>query len=155
MALKASTGLRNKLLTSLAFKEIFGNGDATHKAEIRIYSGAAPATADAAATGTLLCSVKAGSNGVTFADAANGIILKTPGESWAGTISNSGALSAGYYRLVEGSVDDGSDSTSLARVQGNVGTTATADTQLTVANVVLPDGEQQVIDIYQIEFPSA
>lgn len=51
MALKASTGLRNYML---------GNKDmrtALKDAVLHIYSGAAPATADDAATGTLLCTL--------------------------------------------------------------------------------------------------
>ena len=51
MALKASTGLRNLML---------GQNDmrtALKDAVLNIYSGSAPATADAAATGTLLCTI--------------------------------------------------------------------------------------------------
>ena len=49
MALKASTGLRNKLMDTGSLKSILAGG------LIKVYGGAVPADADAAATGTLLC----------------------------------------------------------------------------------------------------
>lgn len=48
MTVRQSTGLRNALCGNDGFSKIFING------EIRIYSGTQPASADAAATGTLL-----------------------------------------------------------------------------------------------------
>lgn len=53
MALKVSTGLRNIMLGSNSMREIFNEGCS----KLLLYSGAAPANADAAVTGTLLCSI--------------------------------------------------------------------------------------------------
>ena len=51
MALELSTKLRNDLLNGRAFREVFADG------QIKIYSGSAPTSADAAATGTLLVTI--------------------------------------------------------------------------------------------------
>jgi hypothetical protein len=51
MAIELSTKLRNDLLNGRAFREIFADG------QIKIYSGSAPTSADAAATGTLLVTI--------------------------------------------------------------------------------------------------
>ena len=51
MALRYSTGFRNHLAAGGSFKSAFQGG------RIEIYTGTQPATADAAVTGTLLCTV--------------------------------------------------------------------------------------------------
>ena len=53
MALYVSTGARQSLLKGDSLRDMFNRGSA----ELKIYSGAAPATADAAATGTLLVTI--------------------------------------------------------------------------------------------------
>jgi len=147
--IKASTGLRNQMLDTASFQDIFTAAAGT---EIRIFSGAAPATADAAETGTKLCTIKEGSNGLAFGAAADGAINKAAG-TWSGVISNAGALNAGYFRLVLGA-DDGQASTSAPRVQGEVGT-LTSPKDLNLASLALENGATQPVDIFTISFPTA
>ncbi len=52
-----STGARNQMLHTLPLRDIFNRGCA----KINVYAGAAPATADAAVAGTLLCTITNGS----------------------------------------------------------------------------------------------
>lgn len=59
MTLRLSTGTRNALDSTLGFAGAF------NKCSIRIYSGSQPATADAAATGTLLGTVTLNSGALT------------------------------------------------------------------------------------------
>jgi len=145
MALKASTGCRNKLLDTNPFKTIFNLGF------IEIYSGAEPASADAAATGTKLAKIGNGgsSTGVTFeAAAANGSIAKKSSETWEGPVLANGT--AGYYRLVAAG-DDGTLSTTQARLQGSVGTSG-AD--LNLSNLTLSQNGTQGIDYYTVTLPT-
>lgn len=51
MTLRLSSGLRNHLLNGGSMKQAFSGG------KLKIYSGSQPATADAAPTGTLLCTI--------------------------------------------------------------------------------------------------
>ena len=68
MALKFSTGLRNYLLSTGSLRKAFEDG------VIKIYTGSAPATADLAPTGTLLCSVTIGSGTVSTDETNEGKI---------------------------------------------------------------------------------
>jgi hypothetical protein len=94
---------------------------------IRFFSGTAPATADAAITGTLLVQFTLSSgafvagafdNGLSFGDPSAGVIAKTSGEVWSGVAVASG--SATHYRLVANATDANGLSTSLPRVQGTI-----------------------------------
>lgn len=119
MAERMSTGLCNKLLDTNPLKTIFNLGF------IKIYDGTPPASADAAATGTLLCTVSNNSTGtgITFETAASGgVIAKKSSETWSGVNAASGTAS--YYRLVAAG-DTGALSTTEARVQGTIGTGGT------------------------------
>lgn len=77
MAVRLSTALVNKLMDTGSFKDIFANG------VIDIWSGTQPATADAAATGTLLCTVSKSSGAWTQETKAQATI------TYSGTISGS------------------------------------------------------------------
>ena len=59
MALKYSTAARNAMAGILSYKDMFQNG------RIEIYTGAQPATADAAVTGTLLCTITSSAGALT------------------------------------------------------------------------------------------
>ena len=127
--LKLSTGLRNKLMDTGSLKATMALGF------LKIYSGAAPADADAAATGVLLCtiSVSAGGTGLSFdASAVSGIISKPTGVVWSGT--NAATGSASYYRHVAVG-DDATLSTTQARIQGNIATVG-ADLNLSSTSLV-------------------
>jgi hypothetical protein len=140
MAIKASTGLAAKLMVTGSAKATFDGG------LIKVYSGAAPSTADAAVTGDLLWIISVDGLGTvltfdaTAVITANNAAMKKPDAAvWGGAILMNGI--AGYWRLVA-TGDTGVLSTTQARIQGTCGSTAGADlymsnTTLTVdANVL-------------------
>lgn len=141
-----STGLRNKLMDTGSLKSILAGG------LIKIYSGTPPTTADAAATGTLLCTISNNSTGtgINFdTTAAGGVISKAAGETWSGVNAASGT--ATYFRHVAAG-DDGSASTTQARIQGYISTVA-AD--LNLSSTALVSAATQTIDYYSVTIPSA
>ena len=73
MTMRLSTGMCNWLAQHGSVKQAFENG------EIKIYTGSQPATADAAATGTLLCTVTTGSGARTAEVLATGTVTLTGG----------------------------------------------------------------------------
>lgn len=75
MTIKYSTGLRNFLAARGSYKDAFQNG------KLEIYTGAQPANADAAATGTLLCTITDNSGARTAEVLASGTVTLTGGAS--------------------------------------------------------------------------
>ena len=150
MALKLSTGMRNKLLDTNSLRSILNLGF------LKIYSTSAgiPTAADDALVGgthTLLVtiSVSSGGTGLTFAaTAASGAISKNGGETWSGTIAQTGT--AAFYRFVA-STDTGAASTSEPRVQGEVGT---AGKELNLVSVSLTATNTLTIDNFSIGIPT-
>lgn len=143
--MKLSTGLRNKLMDTGSLKSIFAAGF------IKIYSGAAPADADQAITGTLLCTISIGSGGtgINFAVAAvAGVLQKLASETWSGV--NAATGTAGYFRHVAAG-DDGTLSTTQARIQGTVGT---GGADLNINSVNLVAAATQPIDFYSVALPT-
>lgn len=146
MAIKPSTGLRNSILVTGSLKAALANGF------IKIYSGTPPADADAAVTGTMLCTIGDGDSvtGLNLgATATAGVVEKDAGESWQGTCAATGT--ATYYRHV-GASDTGALSTTEPRIQGTVGTVGT---DLELSSVALVSAAVQTIDFYSIAFPAA
>lgn len=146
MALKLSTGLRNKLMDTGSLKSTFALGF------LKIYSGVAPLDVDAAVTGVLLCtiSVSGGATGLSFdVSAVAGIISKPAGVVWSGT--NVATGSASYYRHTAVG-DDGTLSTTQARIQGNI---ATVGADLNLSSTSLVSGASQALDYYSVTIPSA
>jgi hypothetical protein len=144
MAYKTSTGLRNAMLGTSSLSAALAGGF------IKIYSGTEPVSADAVASGDLLCTISLNSTatGFTMGTAANGTIAKVPGDVLSGEILVSGT--AGYYRHV-GSADDGSLSTVQPRIQGRVSTTGA---EMNLSNITLLSGETQTVDYYTISLPT-
>ena len=144
MAIKASTGLRDMLLSTGSL------ADALDLGFINIYSGAAPATADDAATGTLLCVISNNSTGtgLTFAAAANGVLPKSDLEVWSGL--NLEAGTASYYRHVAVG-DTAGLSTTEPRLQGTI-SVAGADMNMTSTN--LAANATQTVDFYTVGLPT-
>jgi hypothetical protein len=143
--MKLSTGLRNKMLDTGSLKSIFAAGF------IKIYSGSEPADADAAVTGTLLCtiSINATGTGVNFASSAvAGVLSKSGSEVWKGV--NAATGTAGYFRHVAAG-DDGTLSSTQARIQGSIGVSG-ADVNL--SSTSLTSGADQTIDYYSVALPS-
>lgn len=100
MALRLSTGLRNKLLGTEGFKSIMQNG------VIRIFPGVQPSSADDAEGATQLLEITVSSgtftpgtatNGLNFADPSGGSCAKASGEVWSGAAASTGT--AGWFRF--------------------------------------------------------
>lgn len=145
MAIKVSTGLRNKVLDTGSLKSRLALGF------IDIYSGSPPASANDAVTGfTKLCriSVSSGATGLSMAASAVDGTLAKASETWSGT--NLATGTATFYRFVS-ATDTGVSSTTEERIQGTVGL-AGADLNLTSTS--LTSGATQTIDYYAISLPT-
>lgn len=145
MALKESTGLRNGMLVTGSLRSQLLNGF------LKIYSGTAPASADDAVTGTLLCTISVSSTGTGITldtTASAGTVSKAPAETWSGV--NAATGTAGYFRHV-GSADTGASSTTQPRLQGDV---ATAGAELNFTSVALTSGATQTVDYYNVALPT-
>ena len=146
--LRFSTGLRNGILNSTGIKEAMADGI------LRIYSGAQPASADTAVSGTLLLEVTVdggaftsgvATNGLEFDAPTNGVLAKAVAETWRGNGLAIGV--AGWFRFFANPVDAGGSSTALPRIDGSVGRSA-AD--LNLSNVNIAVGVPNTIDVFQI-----
>lgn len=147
MTLKASQGLRDKLMVTGSLKATMDLGF------VKIYSGAVPVTAsDALGAAVLLCTVSnaSGATGVTFATttASAGVAQKTAAEVWSGVNAVSGTAS--FYRHVA-PADDGTLSTTQARLQGLV---AVSGAELNLSSVALVAAATQTIDFYNVALPT-
>lgn len=141
--MKLSTGTRNGLLSGGSLKSLLDGG------ELRLYSGTVPADADAALGGaTLLCTIKNGGSGITFATAAGGVMQKAGAETWSGV--NAATGTASFYRHVL-SADDGTSSSSAVRLQGTVGV---AGADMNLSSVSLTSGATQTLNFYSIAMPA-
>lgn len=116
--------------------------DAMRNGVLRIYSGSQPATADTATSGTLLLEVTVdggtfshgtAANGLNWATAASGVIEKDGTETWKATGLADGT--AGWFRFFANPSDGGTTSTTLARIDGSVGTSG-ADLTLVSTAIV-------------------
>lgn len=147
MTVKTSTGLRNSMLVTDSFKGIMDG------CVLKLYAGTVPADADAAIGGaTLLCTITddATIDGLLFDTAAvAGVVSKDPAQIWRGVNAASGTIT--FYRLVT-AADDGTASSTQARVQGTVGTLG-AD--LNLSSVALVAAASQTIDFYSMALPTA
>lgn len=146
MTIKTSTGLRNAMLGTGSLKSIMDAGS-----EIRIYSGAVPADADASiAAAVLLLTIKNGSSGITFdTAAAAGVLLKKPSETWGGTVVADGVPT--FYRHVL-TADTGTASTTAPRYQGSCGV-AGADMNFTAGALVT--GAVQTMPFHSVNLPAS
>jgi hypothetical protein len=90
-----------------------------------IYSSPQAATADAAATGTLLATVTNNetATGLTFEESANGVVVKATSETWKGNIDVTGT--AAWARFYQDGDDPTQISTVMARFDCTVGTSGT------------------------------
>ena len=134
-----------------SFKDVFRNGI------IRIYSGSAPATADAVETGTLLLKITKSSgalvagtstNGLNFDAIASGVLSKD-----ANTHSGVGLVdgTAAYYRMY----DNGEitlESTTSKRCQGTVGTSGT---QFILSSTSIVTAATTTLDTHNITQPAS
>lgn len=147
MTVKVSTGLRTYVLDTGSLKAGLA------LAVLRIYSGSAPADADAATTGTLLSeiTVSGGGTGLSLGPSAAAGVITKAAETWSDT-SNNATGTAGYFRFVVLASDTGVLSTTERRIQGSVGTSG-AD--LNLSSVSLTSGNPQTIDFFSVALPTA
>ncbi len=115
---------------------------------ISLYSGAQPANADQAPTGTLLLtvSVNAGGSGTPlhFDAPSLGVINKAAAETWKGLGVAAGT--AGWFRVYM-PADAGTTNTTDARIDGSVAVTG-GDLSLSTTNIVV--GAPTTIDTFQL-----
>ena len=144
MTVRLSTGLRNNLAGSTGFAATFANGI------IEVRTGTQPATADAAATGTLLGTVTlnsgafvAGSptNGLTFAAATGGAVSKSGVWSFNGIAAGT----AGWFRLKGNALDNDALSTTLPRLDGSI---AVSGADMNLSNISIAIGAPTTIDSF-------
>lgn len=133
-----STGYRNNYYTKTVVTPGLFDGGA-----INLYSGAAPGTADAAPTGTLLCAITLPTP--CFAAPSGGVI--TANTITGGTVLATGVI--GYGRVVT-ATDGGGLSTTDPRYQFSVGVSGT-EMIVNTASVVL--GGTQTVTSFTVTAP--
>lgn len=158
MAIRLSTKLRNNMLSSIGFKESFDLG------LIGFFTGTQPASADAAATGTLLFYLysdgASAATGLTWDAPVDGVVSKAAAQTWSGIALTGGVV--GWFRIMQfvtsiaatkaaGIADDTTAKTN-ARVDGSVGTSGT---DITVSNTSVSASAMQVLQSLSITLPSA
>ncbi len=134
-----------------AVKNAYANG------VLAIYGGASqPADANDAETGTLLALITVASgaftpgvatNGLHFDDPSAGVLSKAAAETWSGVgLAAAGTgTTATYFRFYDNSQDTGASPTGL-RFDGAIGTTSTAELQMSVTTIV--EGAPVVINSF-------
>ena len=134
-----------------AVKTAYANG------VLAIYGGASqPADANDAEAGTLLALITLASgaftpgvstNGLNFDAPSSGVLSKAAAETWSGVgLAAAGTgTTATYFRFYDNDMDTGASPTGL-RFDGAIGTTATAELQMSVATVV--EGAPVVINSF-------
>jgi hypothetical protein len=161
MALKFSTGLKNQLFNSIK-GEIAASTYSLKNGVIYIYSGTQPATADAAATGTLLMVVTVGSgafvhgtatNGLDFDAPAAGVMAKAAAEVWSGVgLADAGTgTTAGWFRHCGNPADNQGISTTLPRIDGRI---STSGAEMSLSNLTIVQGASTTVDTYSLSWPS-
>jgi hypothetical protein len=144
MTIRLSTALRTNLAGDTGFAATFADGI------IEIRTGTQPATADAAATGTLLGTVTIASgaftpgsptNGLTFAAASAGTVSKTGTWSFVGIAAGT----AGWFRFKGNALDNDAISTTLPRLDGSI---ATSGADLNLSNIAIAIGAPTTVDTF-------
>lgn len=144
MTIRLSTGTRNALCSTAGFSSIFANGI------IEVRTGTQPASADAAATGTLLGTVTLNSgaftpgtatNGLTFAAAENGAVSKSGVWSFNGIADGT----AGWFRLKGNALDNDALSTTLPRLDGSI---AVSGADMNLSNLTISVAAPNTIDSF-------
>jgi hypothetical protein len=125
MSLTLNVKARNAILDS-GLDALFNNG------KLRFYSGAKPATANLAPTGTLLADITLPADALAAASAGS----KAKAGTWADASADGGsATAAGWFRFSE-TGDDGSLDGNFHRIDGTFGADMTADGAVTAGQAV-------------------
>lgn len=141
------------LFDELVVDEIFdGVKELMRDCKIAVYSGTQPATADLAATGTLLftLSLNGGATGLSWEDAAAGVLNKASAETWQGTAVAPGT--AGWFRCYQSGDDPANAETSLARFDGAA---ATSGGQMSMSSTAITSGAVQTLSSFSFTLPAA
>lgn len=142
MTVRLSTGLLKAVMTTTGFKGALEDG------VIDVYTGAQPASADAAETGTKLLRITVasgaftsgvGANGLSLLDAVGGVVGKAS-EVWSGVGLANGT--AGWYRFYANTVVTGISTTS-ARLDGAC---ASSGSQFNMSSTIVAVGATTTID---------
>lgn len=150
MTIRLSTGTRNALCSTAGFSSIFANGI------IEVRTGTQPATADAAATGTLLGTVTLNSgaftpgsptNGLTFNAAADGAVTKSGIWSMVGVAAGT----AGWFRFKGNALDNDLASTTLPRMDGSV---AVSGADMNMSNISIAVSSPSTVDSFSYTQPA-
>jgi hypothetical protein len=150
MSVIMSTGLKQALLGTQGIDEVFTN------CTIFFYTGAQPATADSAISGTLCAQATvnggpftpgSGTNGLNFDSPVAGLLSKAAAETWK--IKGSAAATLGWGRIVGNAVDDTLTSTTLPRIDFSCGITS-GDMRL--SSVTTSVGSLTTIDTFTVSF---
>jgi len=150
MTVSMSTGLKQGLLASSGVDEQFLN------CTIHFYSGAQPANADAATTGTRVAQATiaggafvsgSATNGLNFGAPVAGVLSKEVAENW--TIKGIAAGTIGWFRIVGNAADNELASTTLPRLDGVCGIN-TGDMRLTTVTTTI--GSIDTINTFTIAF---
>ena len=146
---RLSTGFVNG--QAAEFVETFKNG------VLAIYSGAQPASADEAETGTLLCLItKDGGaftpgqpdNGLNFGTPSGGAVDKDAAEMWSGKALVDGT--AGWFRFYDNNYVTGA-STTARRFDGTISNTEKEEV-LIASNKNVMEGEVLQVDEFVVDF---
>lgn len=122
--------------------------------KINIYTGSQPASANDAATGTLLVTITKGgdgSTGLTWEPASgNGVASKPSGDVWQGTAVASGT--AGWFRCYAEGDDPSSSSATAARFDGAI---STSGAQINMTSTSVASGSVQTIASFTYTDPAS
>lgn len=122
--------------------------------KINIYTGAQPASANDAATGTRLVTITKGgdgSTGLTWEPASgNGIASKPSADVWQGAAVASGT--AGWFRCYQEGDDPSSSSTTAARFDGSI---STSGAEMNMTSTSVASGSVQTIASFTYTDPAS
>lgn len=151
MTIRLSTGLRNGMLDSTGMKEAFTNG------VLYLYSGAQPASADNAVTGTLLVIISKDAGAFAFGAPTNGLNLAAPslgavtkdGNNWLGNGLTDGTI--GWFRLMGNAADALGSSVVLPRLDGSV---ANSGADLNLGNIIVTASAPFGVNTWSFTLPA-
>ena len=122
--------------------------DVFRYSHIKWYTGTQPATANLAPTGTLVCTMKNNTAGMTFDDALLGVLQKPAAETWNGVCEAAGGT-VGWARFSH--IDDlGTENDTDARVDFRV---STAGAEANFDSVAWTGGSTQGIPNFPFTMP--
>lgn len=149
MSFKASTGFISSVLATGSVKALLDT------MILQVYSGAVPTSADAASTGTaaVLWTIKDGTDVLTWTlntSVSPPVLEKASTDTWSGATA---AGTATYFRILRTDDTEGS-STSLPRLQGEVGATLSTATDLYVSSTTFTTGTKTLAS-FSVSIPLA